>query len=78
MRLKVVLLFLGPGLEAANVQVLLGMIAWCRGPYYFDFFLKEIFLLVELNSLPVHGVAFCSLDTLPADDGELTILLALI
>lgn len=56
----------------------MGMIAWCCGPYYFDFFLKETFLLVDLNSLPVHGMAFCSLDTLPADDGELTVLLALI
>ena len=53
-------------------------IAWSCGPYYFDFFLNKIFLLVDLNSLPVHGVALCSLDMLPGDDGELTVLLALI
>lgn len=56
----------------------MGMIAWSYGPYYFDFFLNETFLLVDLNSHHIHGMHLCSLDMLPAGDGELTVLLALI
>lgn len=51
---------------------------WSRGLYYFNFLLNETSLLVDLNSLPVPGVALCSLGTLLADDGELTVLQALI
>lgn len=57
----------------------MGMIAWSCMELHWShglcyFFLTETSLLVDLNTLPVHGVALCSPGTLLADVGELTVL----
>lgn len=78
-----VLLFLGPSLELANMQALLqiGSVAWEQllgpvGCVALTSFLNEAFLLVDLNSFPIHDTALCRLWMFPAGDGGLAVLLA--
>lgn len=63
-----VLLFLGPGLEAANMQALLqiGSVAGEQllgsvGHVALTSFLNKAFLLVDLNSFPIHDLSLCRL-----------------
>lgn len=67
-RLEVVLLFLGPGLEAANMQALLQIGSVAReqllgsvGHVALTSFLNKAFLLVDLNSFPIHDLSLCRL-----------------